>query len=58
MDTRAAPARTNGILARLSPKTLALLDPHLRPVKLAQGTILHEAGEAITLVYFPLSGMV
>jgi len=58
MDARTAIAGTNGILRRLSPKTLALLTPHLSKLKLAQGTILHETGEAITDVYFPLSGMV
>ena len=45
-------------MQRLSSKSLALIKPHLRKVKLAQGAILHEAGEAITNVYFPLSGMV
>lgn len=58
MNVRAAPAGVNGILSHLSSKTLELLEPHLRPVKLPQGTILHEAGEAITSIYFPLSGMV
>jgi CRP-like cAMP-binding protein len=58
MDARTAPVGANGILQRLSDKTLALIAPHLRKVTLAQCTILHEAGEAITTVYFPLSGMV
>jgi len=58
MDARAAPAGTNGILQHLSSKSLAMIEPHFRKVKLAQGTVLHEAGEAITSVYFPLSGMV
>jgi len=58
MDARAAPLGSNGILSHLSPKSLALVEPHLRKVKLTQGTVLHEAGEAITSVYFPLSGMV
>ncbi len=48
----------NGILRHLSSKTLAMIEPHLHKVKLSQGTVLHEAGEAITNVYFPLSGMV
>jgi hypothetical protein len=46
------PGGVNGILQRLSGKSLALIEPHLRKVKLAQGVILHEAGEAITTVYF------
>jgi CRP-like cAMP-binding protein len=58
MDASASPVGVNGILNHLSAKTLALLEPHLRSVNLPQGTILHEAGEAITFIYFPLSGMV
>jgi CRP-like cAMP-binding protein len=58
MDASVAPVAENGILQHLSSKTLALLEPHLRKVKLAQGVILHEVGETITQVYFPLSGMV
>jgi len=58
MHARAAPGWANGILQRLSNKTLALVAPHLGKVKLAQGAILHKGGEAITTVYFPLSGMV
>jgi len=58
MDARASALGTNGILQCLSGKTLDLLAPHLRNVKLEQGTILHKAGEAISDVYFPLSGMV
>src|SRR3954468_16146239 len=58
MNASAAPSGVNGILNCLSAKTLALLKPDLRPVNLPQGTILHEAGEAITFIYFPLSGMV
>jgi CRP-like cAMP-binding protein len=58
MDARVAPLWANGILQHISSKTLALIEPHLRKVKLAQGVVLHEAGEVITNVYFPLSGMV
>jgi CRP-like cAMP-binding protein len=58
MDARVAPVGANVILQHLSSKTLALIEPHLRKMKLAQGVVLHEAGEAITNVYFPLSGMV
>lgn len=58
MNSSSVRAGENGILQHLSRKTLDLLEPHLRHVKLAQGTILHEAGEAITFIYFPLSGMV
>ena len=58
MDAKAAAVGTNGILQRNASKTLALIAPHLHKVKLAQGTVLHESGEAISSVYFPLSGMV
>jgi CRP-like cAMP-binding protein len=58
MDARSGPSGTNGILRELSPKTLAMLEPNFRTVKLAQGTVLHEAGETISYVYFPTSGMV
>jgi CRP-like cAMP-binding protein len=58
MDASVAPVGANGLLQRLSAKMQASLAPHLRKVKLAQGAILHEAGAAITSVYFPLSGMV
>ncbi len=58
MNASATPLGANGILHHLSSKTLALFEPHLRKVKLPQGTVLHEAGETITSVYFPLSGMV
>jgi len=58
MDASAAPVGVNGLLQKLSTKMQASLAPHLRKVKLAQGAVLHEAGEAITTVYFPLSGMV
>ena len=58
MDASVALVGVNGILQRLSGKSLALIEPHLRQTKLPQGVILHEAGKAITTVYFPLSGMV
>src|SRR3989304_7974377 len=58
MDASVAPVGTNALLDRLSVKIQASLAPHLRRVKLAQGVILHEAGETIPVVYFPLSGMV
>ncbi len=58
MDASVTPVGANGLLERLSAKMQASLAPHLRRAKLAQGMILHEAGEAITTVYFPTSGMV
>jgi CRP-like cAMP-binding protein len=58
MDASVAPVAENAILSHLSSKTLAMIEPHFHKMKLAQGVVLHEAGEAITNVYFPLSGMV
>jgi CRP-like cAMP-binding protein len=58
MPASGIPSGKNGILHQLSSKTRAMIEPHLHKVKLQQGTILHEAGETITSVYFPLSGMV
>jgi CRP-like cAMP-binding protein len=58
MDARPAPQGENGILRRLSAKTLATLTPHLKKVKLPQGTVLQEAGAPIEFIYFPTSGMV
>ena len=58
MDVSVAPVRANGILQDLSARAFALLEPHLRKVKLPQGTVLHEVGDTISYVYFPTSGMV
>ena len=58
MNVATAPVGQNGILGHLSGKTLDLLEPHLRYLKIEQGTVLHEAGEAITFNYFPTSGLV
>jgi CRP-like cAMP-binding protein len=58
MDASVAPVGVNGILSHLSSKTLAMIEPHLHKMKLAQGVVLQETGEPITNVYFPLSGMV
>ncbi len=58
MQEFAVPPGTNGLLQRLPEKIQASLAPHLRRSRFAQGTILHEAGESISNVYFPLSGMV
>src|SRR6266436_3374641 len=43
----------NRILKALSTKEYRLIAPQLKPVDLAQGTVLYEAGEQITDVYFP-----
>jgi CRP-like cAMP-binding protein len=43
----------NRILKALPPKEYRVIAPQLRPVDLAQGAVLYEAGEQITDVYFP-----
>lgn len=48
----------NRLLAGLSPVDLTLLTPHLSVAALEQGILLEEAGDRISTVYFPLSGMI
>jgi CRP-like cAMP-binding protein len=50
--------RFNRFLATLLPHDFSMLAPHLRPIALKRGVILHEVGEEIAHVYFPHSGMV
>jgi CRP-like cAMP-binding protein len=51
-------AKSNLLLASLSPSDTAALRPHLRPVFLDQQKILFDAGEAIDAVYFPIDAIV
>jgi CRP-like cAMP-binding protein len=48
----------NRFLATLPPHDFSLLAPHLRPIALKRGVILHDVGEEIAHVCFPYSGMV
>ena len=48
----------NLFLASLPVGDLAVLQPSLIATELKQGTLLHEAGEPITSVYFPSTGMI
>lgn len=50
--------KLNRFLAALPADDFALLAPHLRVVPLDRGTVLHQSGDSIEHVYFPLSGMV
>jgi len=52
------PSKPNRFLAALGPQDQAFLSPHLRPVTLERGAVLHESGDAIDQIYFPHSGMV
>jgi len=50
--------RRNQFLRALPAKDFSLLAPHLRTAHLECGLILHDAGDEIDNVYFPLSGVV
>jgi hypothetical protein len=45
----------NRLLATLPPETQSLLDPALKEVFAAQGTVFLESGSPIDHVFFPLS---
>jgi CRP-like cAMP-binding protein len=51
-------APSNHFLDGLSPADLQILTPHLRQVTLARGMRLHETGDVIERIYFPLSGVI
>jgi CRP-like cAMP-binding protein len=57
MDAR-SPIGENHFLQRLSVTDMEELRPHLKTGPMTQGSVLHEAGQPIEHVYFPLSGMV
>ena len=48
--------RLNRFLATLPPHDFSLLAPHLRPIALERGVMLHDVGEEVAHVYFPHSG--
>jgi CRP-like cAMP-binding protein len=48
----------NKILRRLPPKEQRVFSPQLKPIVLQKGTVLYEAGQKITQVYFPETAMV
>ncbi|HEX8474858.1 MAG TPA: Crp/Fnr family transcriptional regulator, partial [Pyrinomonadaceae bacterium] len=48
----------NHILARLPHEDYNRLQPHLKPVELRLGQVLHEAGGIMDYVYFPQNAMV
>jgi CRP-like cAMP-binding protein len=52
------PLGENRLLSRLGTRDRSWLQPHLKKISLARGTVLHPAGVVIERVYFPLSGMV
>jgi CRP-like cAMP-binding protein len=51
------PSRSgNRLLAALSARDFAVLEPHLRPVRLARGQVLFEPGDDIATTIFPCTG--
>jgi CRP-like cAMP-binding protein len=50
--------QSNAILASLSASDTAALRPHLKATHLAQKTVLYEAGDTITTLYFPTSAAI
>ncbi len=48
----------NYLLAHLSDRDAALLEPHLKLVDLGTGTVLYRAEDTITRVYFPFTGII
>src|SRR5436189_3796354 len=48
----------NRILKALPPREYRVLSPQLKPVVLKKGSVLYEAGEKITQVYFPETSMI
>lgn len=51
--SRSSVLRANRLLAALSPRDYAVLEPHLEPVALARGKVLFEPGDEVTTTYFP-----
>jgi len=58
MVTRAEFQGENQLLAALSASDYSLLRPHLKEVRIEQGSVLQDHGERIQYVHFPLSGMI
>jgi CRP-like cAMP-binding protein len=49
---------SNELLAGLTRRDFAILQPHLTTVRLEQGAMLYEVGDEVDHVHFPLSGMI
>ncbi len=48
----------NACLSALPPEAFSLLKPYLSKVTLSHGTVLWEAGQPASTVYFPVSGLI
>ena len=53
-----SPSSPNRLLASLVLADFQLLQPHLKPTKLKNETILYEAGDPVDRVYFPHCGII
>jgi CRP-like cAMP-binding protein len=58
LPNTAAPAGDNRLLATLPTETMNSLQPEMKCVVLAQGTILLEPGDAVEHIYFPHTGLI
>jgi len=58
MHNEPRPPHENHILSRLPREAYARLQPHLEPVELRHGQVLHDAGGIMEYVYFPQNAMV
>ena len=47
----------NRLLAALPGSALSLIEPHFTSVSLATGTIVHQVGDKIDHIYFPIDGI-
>jgi CRP-like cAMP-binding protein len=52
-EPRMVAHRANRLLAALSQRDFAVLEPHLEPIALARGKVLFEPGDDVTTTYFP-----
>jgi len=52
------PRSLNSLLASLPPEDFELVRPHLRTIELVRQDFLVKAGDALTRVYFPHSGVI
>jgi len=58
MNGRSEFQSQNRLLAALPASDYSLLQPHIKEVPLEAGKVLHDLGDKIQFVYFPLSGMI
>jgi hypothetical protein len=57
MINRSRRTTANALLAALPGSTLNLLEPHLKPIALVAGDVVHNVGDQIERAYFPISGI-